>query len=308
MMKNIIYIVIATLLFSTNAYSQEIKAEVSVNMEQIEMEYRNDVSSLATDIERYINRTNFTSELGDDWEGEPIPISIQIMLSGGYNSNYIAQMYINSGRSIYGTKSGLSTALLLLEKTWSFKYKRGAMLSYSRRYYDDLTTMMNFYMLMCIGFDLDTYSELGGSRTYNLAYQVQQLGASKGAPGYDSYVDEGDYSKCGMIAELTSPKYEPFRALVTEYYMDGLDMMAEDKATATQNLELIIRDMAKFKRDKLYKNSAIMLSFFHAKSDELISIFKDYDSLNDLVWEDLMYLDPANTMKYEDARDGKLDR
>ncbi len=296
---------VVLLLYTADVFSQEIKAEVSVNVDQVDPDYRRDVSNLKTDLERYINTTKFTDELGEDWEGEPIPVSIQIVLTGGYNSHYSAQMFISSGRSIYGTKEGMSTALMLIEKTWSFEYKRGAILSYNRRYYDNLTTMINFYMLMVIGFDLDTYNELGGSRVYNLAYQVQQLGANKGAAGYASFVDEGDYSKCGLIAELTNPKYEPFRNLVTEYYMDGLDMMAEDKVQATKNLELIIRDMAQFKRDKLFKNSAIMLSFFHAKSNELISIFKGYESQNNLVWRDLMYLNPDRSIQYEEAMNNK---
>jgi hypothetical protein len=287
------------------SYAQEVIAHVSVNIEQVEPDYRPDVSTLASDLEKYINRTKFTKETGEDWVGDPVEINFQIILTGGYNSNYSAQMYINSMRAIYGTEEGASTALRLIEKQWSFQYKRGAMLSFDRRRYDDLTTMINYYVLLCIGFDLDTYEEYAGNKVYDLARQVQQLGASNDIAGYETFVDEGTYSKCGLITELTNPRYEGFRKLVTEYYMDGLDMMAEDRETATKNLELIIKDMAFFKKKKLYTHSAIMEIFFLSKSEELISIFKDAENVSKQVWEDLIYLDPTHTQDYQDARDGK---
>lgn len=304
MIRKISTLVIAMVALVYAATGQEVKANVSVNMDQLEAEYRHDVSTLATDLEKYINKTRFTKETGNDWVGEPVTINFQIVLSGGYNSRYSAQMYINSMRAIYGTEDGASTALRLIENTWSFRYKRGAMLSFDRRRFDELTTMINYYVLLCIGFDLDTYEELAGDDVYELARQVQQLGASNDAPGYDTFVDEGTYSKCGLISELTNPRYEGFRKLVTEYYMDGLDMMAEDRETALQNLELIIKDMADFKKNKLFTHSAIMEIFFLSKSEELISIFKDTEVSNRL-WEDLIYLDPQHTQDYEAARDGK---
>jgi hypothetical protein len=61
--------------------------------------------------------------------------------------------------------------------------------------------------------------------------------------------------------------------------------------------------MADFKRNKLSSPSAFLQVFFDSKSLELAQIFKGQSERG--VWENLIYLDPTNTMIYQDAAKGK---
>jgi hypothetical protein len=47
-----------------------------------------------------------------------------------------------------------------------------------------------------------------------------------------------------------------------------------------------------------------MQLFFDTKAPELANIFNEYQSKY-TVYKNLIYLDPGNTMLYEDTRDGK---
>jgi len=303
-MKKIILLVVVLIIGSlaNNIKAQEIKAKVIVNMDQLEQDRRLDVQTMEKDLENYINNQKFTEI---EWQGEKVPVNIQIYLSGGNNYQYDAQVFITGQRLIYGQEGGSSTTLRFVEKNWSFEYARGAVFSYNPNKFEPMTSLLDFYMLIIIGFDMDTYQELAGSKVYELANKIQQLGAAQNAQGYSTISNPGEYTKNNLVSELMEVRYEPFRKLVTEYYMDGLDMMNENKTQATTNLELTIKDMASFKRNNLFSQSALITAFFYAKSDEVLTIFKGWDSK--LVWNDLMYLDPSNSSKYEDAQKGKFE-
>lgn len=303
-MKKIILIftVLIFTVLAVNLKAQEIKANVIVNMDQLEQERRVDVQTMEQDLENYLNNQKFTEI---EWEGEPIPVNIQIFLTGGYNYKYDAQVFIAGQRLIYGQEGGSSTTLRIIEKNWSFEYSRGAVFNYNPNRFEALSSLLDFYMLIIIGFDMDTYQELAGTKVYEMANKIQQLGAAQNAPGYSTFDNPGDFTKNRLVGELIEPRFEPFRKLVTEYYMDGLDMMSENKTQAMTNLELTLRDMASFKKNSLFSQSALITAFFHAKSDEVLTIFKGWDSK--LVWDDLMYLDPSNSPKYEDAQKGKFE-
>jgi hypothetical protein len=79
--------------------------------------------------------------------------------------------------------------------------------------------------------------------------------------------------------------------------------MAFNKEKATEALAGIIADMASFKQNKLTGPSVLLQLFFDSKAQELASIFKGYQDKK--VFNDLIYLDPSNTMLYNEARDSK---
>ena len=85
----IIIIALATMCLSKLA-AQEVKAEINVNVEQLEFETRSHVSTMKRDLENYINNTKF---LDTDWEGDPINVNITIYLSGGANNRYSAKFF-----------------------------------------------------------------------------------------------------------------------------------------------------------------------------------------------------------------------
>lgn len=302
MKRTIFFLVFVLILVNfSKINAQEIEAHVSVNMEQIAEEYRISVNTMASDIERYINKQRF---LGTDWEGSKIPVEINIALIGGSNNRYSAQIYIASKRDLSNTEEGQSLALRLLDKNWSFEYNMGANHSYNPQRYDKFTTLLDFYMLLIIGYDLDTYIELDGSNVYNQAKLIASMAATNNADGWQTISQPGEFTKFNLINELTNPRFDDFRKLITSYFVDGIELMSKDSEKAKDIIAYIIQEMADFKRNKLTEHSILMQAFFEAKAFELAEIFKGYKK-HPGVFKDLMYLDLANTSIYEAAAEGK---
>lgn len=301
-MKKIFFLIILSYIFTENGlYSQELKANVTVNMDQIQFDSRQYVTSLKYDLENYINNQKFTDI---EWEGPKIPVEISIYLTGSNRTFFSAQLIIISKRTIRDTDDeGHSIALKLLDKNWSFEYQTGAMLSYNPTRFNEFTSLIDFYMLLVIAHDLDTYGELEGSKYYDKAKQIILLAASQNKSGYSVNFQPGEMTRYSIISEFSDPRNEPFRRAIFSYYVDGLDLMKENPSQAKKNIAQAIADMADFKKNKLTGPSNFILIFFEAKAPEISQIFKG-DSDNK-IWTDLMYLDPTNTMLYQEARRGR---
>lgn len=286
-----------------SVYSQEIQATVVVNMEQVSFDYRNQVSSLQNDMEQYINNQKFSDI---DWEGDKIPVDIQIVLSGGFKNNFVARMIIVSKRMLDGPneEAEYSTTIKLLDNSWSFEYSLGANLSYNPMRFDRMTSVIDYYMLMVIGFDMDTYESNGGNPAFNKARNIALLGSNASAPGFESNTQQGVLNKYNLVNELMDMRYDEVRRLIFAYYVNGLDKIGFDKAKAISELKNILTDMAIYKRDKIISHSLILQVFFETKGNEIASLFNGYD--DNEFFLDLMFLDPSNTIIYTQAKEGKF--
>lgn len=293
-MRKILLITLSFIAFGLNAVAQEIEADVSVNIEMLDQDKRINVSTLENDLERYINSTKYTDI---EWEGRKIPVDISIALTGGYNNRYSAKLFIASKRYLYGQEDGTSIVLKIADNEWSFEYAQGAYFNYDVTRYNEFSSLIDFYMLLVIGFDMDTYETLGGNGAFNIARRIAGVASSNDIPGFKTFVQPGEFTKFALISELTDLRFESLRILFFEYYVDGLDMMAEDKEKGLENLRKIIGDIAYYKKNKMTGPSVLLQAFTDSKAFELGASFEGYKDQS--VFKDLKYIDPSNTTLYE---------
>lgn len=280
--------------------AQEIQVNVTVNMEQLPQESRVNVQTMENDVKNYINNQRYTNI---EWQGAKIPVEISIYLSGGSNNQYGARLFIVSKRTLEGEEGSASIALKIIDDKWTFEYTRFANLSYNPMRFQSFSTLLDFYMLLIIGYDMDTYGELEGSAVYEQAKQICQLGASAGADGYSTYSMPGQYTRYTLVSEFTDLRYEDLRRLMNLYYTNGLDLMAKDKDAALKNIADVITKIAEFKRNKLAGPSTILQAFFDSKYMEICALFKKWPETD--LYKLLEYLDTGHTTSYEEAKAGK---
>lgn len=285
-------------MFNLVSESQEIDANVSIDIEAIEQEYRPFITSLAQDLERYIDNTIFVI---DDWEGDRIPVDISIALAGGNNNKYTARAIITSQRPVEGNSESKTAVTRFFEQQWSFEYSRGTYYSYNYMRYDPFATIIDYYMLMIIGADLDSYMELGGDPAYERARQVCLLGNSANADGFELISQPGEYTKYNLVEEMLNPRFNDWRKLVYDFFYNGLDLLADDYETGIANLEAVIANMADFKANKVTGPSVAIQAFFETKAFEIAQQFKGYES--EQLFKNLMYLDPGNATRYQEAQE-----
>lgn len=286
------------------SFAQEIKANVTVNAELLSFEAKQYITTLENDLENYINNQKFTSE---EWEGEPIPVDINIYFLSGGNNRYFAKMVIVARRFIDNPEKQIQATiptLMITETNWKFEYSYGANLTYNPMRFDYFTSIIDFYMLLIIGFDKDTYEELGGNSTFDKVRNLLLLGAAQQAPGFETNVEPGSYTKYNIVQELNDPRYYPLRQLFFSFYVDGIDNLAFNKDEALKNIVSVIENIASFKRNKITEPSLLIQLFFDTHSQTIATLFNGYKDENLL--RNLMYLDPKNSILYQDSYQGKL--
>ena len=164
--------------FSLIINAQELNCKVRVNVENLETYYRDYLSNFASSVEDYLNKTKFYD---GEWEGNKIESSMDIFFISASNEvNYVAQVVITSQREIYNSPN--STRMLTVsDNGWTFRYEQGQSFYQNQTAFDPLTSFLDFYAYVIIGFDLDSYAELGGTPYFNKALNIVNFAVTRGA-------------------------------------------------------------------------------------------------------------------------------
>lgn len=284
------------------ATSQEIKLKVNVNLDRINYDSRVGLNNFSSEVENYVNSQRF---LDEEWEGDPIPVEINAIFSHAERKNrYKVTMLINANRLLDGKEDELaySSSVQFYEAEWEFEYNNGGNLYLSLTKYDELSTMLNFYMLMVIGFDMDTYQASGGNPAFEKARNLAILASNEKALGFDIRKDAANFTKYSLVNEILDMRMQEVRRLIFAYYVNGMDKIAFNHDEAVVEISHILNDLAIYKRDKLMLQNHLISIFFETKHNELASLFNGF--ADKAVFENLKYLDPTNTAQYNKAAEG----
>ena len=295
-MKKILCLTLLLTFFSIVSKAQEIDCTVDIVTESLSREHTMNLETFKEKITDYINSNKFSDV---DWEGPKISVIVSIQLTPIGAKNYSANLFVAAKRTI--SEEDKVTAIMFEDQgKWNFEYSGSLSLSFDYNRYDNISSILDFYMLIIIGLDLDSYGELGGDGCFRRAKNIFDVAALHNAYGWGSYSDV--YGRHTLIGDLTSPRLDGFRKLVLEYYLDGLELLKFDKSEALSNIAATIKGMANFK-ERYVNPSHYIDAWFFTKCKELCDIFKGYPDKK--VFRDLIYLDPTNTVRYEDAKDNK---
>lgn len=297
MLKVMTWLIVCAVM-QTVTTAQELDANVMVDMTQLQLDDRTDVRTMQGDIRTYLNAQRYTR---DDWTGEKIPVDVTIYLTGRSGGAYNARLTIVSRRLTNNEPGSGGPLMRIYDKEWTFSYTFSPSLSFQSMRYDEFTSVLDFYMLIAIGMDMDTYEDLGGDRLYADAKQIAQLGNAKGLSQFSSNFQPGEYTRMALITDLTDPRYHGFRRLLYDYHV-AMDDYAFDKQKGRAEMAATLNNIADFKRTAISNRSVLLQEFFDAKAGEIAEMFK---GLKDSpVWRDLAFLDPGNTQLYEKAQSG----
>lgn len=297
-LHNLLLIIVFAGLLNVTARAQELDANVVVIMDAVPADQRQELQSMATAVKNYLNNERFTSA---EWEGPRIPIDITIYIMSKAGDDVSGRLGIVSKRLV-NNQVGTGGALLrVFDQDWQFKWSFNPSLAFQPTRYDPFTSVLDFYMLVAIGMDMDTYEDLGGSSAHRAAQQIAQLGNAQGVKGFKTFSQPGEFTRMALVNELMDLRYDGLRRLVFDYH-DAIDLYAKDPAKGRVEIALVMKDMANFKRNKLSNRSVLLQVFFDAKNVEIASIFRGQREAE--VWNDLRFLDGGNSAVYEQARLG----
>lgn len=284
---------IASVAVITPVKGQEVNISVTVNDDQVSDAGLNHISNLNTVIEEYINTFRWTEDTFEDYER--INATFQITLNSvDDNFNFNASLVVQSQRPIYGTIQR-TPVLLILDNAWTFSYPPNKSLIHDEYQYDNLASLIDFYVNIVLGYDYDTFSRLGGDPYFKAAYDIMSLAQSNGGTGWDNAQRQGRYE---LINSLQRSSYENLRVAMYQYHREGLDRFPDDpkaaRNTVLESLELI--QEAKRKTTSSY----LFDQFFNTKYKEITSIFMDAEvPLKLEVYNLLTEIDPSHISEYD---------
>lgn len=222
MIKKLIILFFFVIQFQVAA--QELDCTVLVNCEQLDNASKDRVAEFGRIVQNYMNTNKFT---GSEWTWDKIKCSLNIFFTGSSEElNYAAQVVISSQRKIEGTDKN-TLMMTIMDNMWKFTYEKNQALYFNYSNFDPLTSFLDFYAYIILGFDADSYEILGGSDFFQKAYDISVLGGStKYSEGYQSA--STSYNKRGLVENLCNARFQMFRQDYYSYHYNGLDLYAKD--------------------------------------------------------------------------------
>lgn len=255
-----------------SGYAQDIDAHVTLDRSQVNSTSLNFLDNFPQQLETYINQydwidANFQKE-------ERIGVDIQITLTSADNNyNFEAQVVIRSRRPIYNTTQ--ETALFFFnDEDWSFNYTPNRSLVHDELQFDDLTSLIDFYAYIVLGYDFDSFQPLGGTPYFSEAQNIVSLAQTTSAPGW-ARSSNNRRNRAQLVSNLLDTNYETFRRAVYQYHRQGLDTFVDDPQESRQQVIQALQKIQEAQRNT--SNSLLFDTFFNAKYREIVSIFEDAD-------------------------------
>ncbi len=271
--------------------AQELKCTVRVDIRSLSGTEYSYLRDLEHRITSYLNERNWTEDVFQDVERIECQITINILEDRG-NDTYRAQLSLVSRRPIYGTTQQ-TTVLQLNDTEWQFKYARNQPLIFDLNRFDPLTSVLDFYAYLIIGYDYDTFDALGGTLYLEKARRIAELAQASGQTGW--LAGSNNKSRTAIVTQLLDPRLRPFRKALFDYHFGCLDhfiqnpTQARKKALeALQAIQKILQEMAR---------PYVVDLFFATKYQELVSIFEDAPE-RQTVYGILLEIDPSHMNTY----------
>lgn len=295
-MRNLFLLLV---FLSTNvALSQELRATVSVNYNQVNNGNPQLFKNLEKQVTEFLNNTKWTENEVKDVEKIDCNFFINVTSYG--SNNFEATLQVQASRPVFNSTMS-SPILNINDKNFVFRFIEFENMIYdANNFTSNLVSVLAFYSNLIIGIEMDSFSKLGGTDYLEVAANIVNVAQSSGFKGW-SQAESGNNNRNFLISDMLSNTFEPFRTAMYVYHREGMDKMSENvlkgKEGVAKSLELLSEIQ------KIRPNSLITRTFFDIKSDEIVSIFSGGPKMNvSQLVETLNKISPLNSQKWNKIR------
>ncbi len=278
-------------LAPTAASAQELNCGVTVDYRALSGSDYTYLDEFREAVREYLNLQRWTTD--EFAEFERIDCTVQITFLEALSlTRFRAKLVIASRRPIYGTTQS-SIILQINDDGWVFNYPQGTPLISDPDRFDELSSVLDFYAYIVLGYDYDTFAEYGGSDLFERARRVADLAKTGGAVGWQDL--GADRSRARLIGELLDPRYRPIRKVYSSYHLGGLDRFVQETDVARNSVLASLEELKPLV--DVNERSYIVDLFFSSKYRELASIFEN-STLASQAFDVLAEMDPAHLSDY----------
>ena len=294
------YLLLGVLLFmlAGKLTAQELNATVRVNAQNVSLSEPRLLQEMETEFQEFLNNRQWTDDAYGPKERINCNFSINITASPSVG-RYEATVQVQSARPVYG--SGYETIMLnFADRDWSFEYVASQPMNFNpNSYLNEISSLLAYYAYMVLGYDYDSFSELGGRPYFDRAQQVVIAAtAANGGSGWDQFSGSTGRNRYALMNNMINPQMEPIRRANYSYHRQGLDLFTEQEEEGRKNILAAVQEIQKV--SKLFPQSIAVITFLDAKKDELISVFTQGDTpVRRDAYNALVEIDPSQTDAYQ---------
>ncbi len=249
--------------------AQELNANVVVNYQNVQTTETRVFKDMEKTFRQFLSNRKWTDDAFATEEriNCNFLITINDMPSVG---QYKASVQIQSSRPVYDA-SYESIVLNFADRDWEFAYVESQPLEFNlTNFTNNITSILAYYAYIVIGMDYDTFSELGGTKFYERARQIVNNATQQGA-GWDQFGDNRRRNRYWLTENLLNQQMMPIRQSLYKYHRDGLDTFLKNEEDSRKNMLAAFNEMQNI--SKLFPQNILLISFFDAKNDEIVSAF-----------------------------------
>ena len=276
------------------AEAQELDCDVSVDYSQLQGSEYSFLGELESKVADYFNEQNWTDDRFQSFERISCSIDIRFQEAQSL-TEFDAQIGIGARRPIYATTQQTAT-LRLRDSNWKFSYRKGAPLTHDPERYNDLTTVLDFYAYIILGYDYDSFSELGGTPYFEQARNLAQLAQSTNASGWN---EVGSRGRVALVSQLLDARFEPLRKAFFRYHLAGLDRFTSETTAARETVLGVLETMQTLNQEA--SRRYLLDLFFASKYQELAALFEG-SSMESRAYGIVSQVDAAHLSAYEQLK------
>lgn len=250
--------------------AQDLNCDVVIDADRIETSDKRVFEDMERAFEDFLNNRDWSPD--EIRPEERIKCGLSITLNEMPTiGSYKATVQIRSARPIYNTNYE-SIVFNFADRDWSFEYIESQPLNYNDNdYTSNLTSMLAYYANIILGLDYDSFGKLAGTQFYQKAQNIVTNAQQGNRPGWGAL--ESTRNRYALITDITNQQMEDLRIGYYKYHRLGLDVF-ENKPEECRKQVLEVLESIKKIKDR-YPSSIFVISFFDAKSEELVNIFAD---------------------------------
>jgi len=296
-------LIFAGFVFSScgSAIAQELNCQVSVLTPQLQETNKQIYETMQSQIREFMNSRKWT---GDNFENnERIECSITLTINERVNTdNFKATLQVQSRRPVY--KSSYNSPMINhQDQEFNFRYVQDQILEFDENSIGtNLTAGLAYYAYIIIGLDYDSYSPDGGTPYFLKAQTIVSNAQQLNERGWKAF--ENQHNRFWLVENLLNGQFRPMRTCIYKYHRLGFDKMSTDIDGARATVFEALKSLRPVYDNK--PGSFLMQFFFTAKSDEIVSLFKEgTPEEKTQVMQLLNLIDPGNIAKYNTIPTGK---
>jgi len=227
-MVNKVKIIALGLLIVSSINAQELNCNIQINSDQISGSNKSVFNTLQKSVSEFVNNRRWTEMTYTNIER--IECSMNIIIKKVEQDVFTAEIQVQSRRPVFNTNYN-TTLFNFKDNNFTFDYKEFDQLEMNENTItSNLTAVLAYYAYIIIGYDMDSYTRLGGTPYFQAAESIVNAAQAADLVGWKAF--ESSRNRYALVNNLTDEAFKKYRNYFYEYHRLGLDEMSINMTNA----------------------------------------------------------------------------